>query len=66
MVDLGPTGSLVGAALALVGLGVVGVPISIIFDGYAEISEDYAERYLEVEEAAAEDELVAVSAPAEE
>lgn len=41
-----PWGEICGAALALIGLGVVGIPISIIFDGYSEISEDFVEKYI--------------------
>jgi len=41
-----PWGEVAGAILAVLGLGVVGIPISIIFEGYSEISEKYVEKYI--------------------
>jgi len=58
MVDLiEPWGELLGVALALVGLGVVGIPISIIFEGYSDISAEYVEKYMTEDEENIGDEL---------
>jgi len=36
-----PWGELVGVVIAIAGIGIVGLPISIFFDGYSDITADY-------------------------
>jgi len=45
-----PWGQITGALLALVGIGIIGIPVAVFFDGYAEISEDYVDKYISPEE----------------
>jgi len=46
-VDLeAPWGQLIGFLLALVGIGIIGIPMAVFFDGYSEIAEDYVDNYL--------------------
>jgi len=47
IVDLAiPLGEITGVMLAMMGIGVCGIPVAIFFDGYCEIAEDYDEKYL--------------------
>lgn len=41
-----PWGQLVGFVLALVGIGIIGIPVAVFFDGYSEIAEEYVEKYI--------------------
>jgi len=41
-----PWGQMVGAMLALAGLGIISIPVAVFFDGYSDISETYVETYL--------------------
>jgi len=45
-----PWGQIVGALLALVGIGIIGIPVAVFFDGYAEISESYVDKYIALAE----------------
>lgn len=36
-----PLGEMVGAFIAILGIGIVGIPISIFFDGYQEVASEY-------------------------
>merc|ERR1711974_148094 len=45
-VDLSqPWGQMVGTVLAIAGIGIVGIPISIFFDGYSELTQEYLEDF---------------------
>lgn len=45
-VDLSqPMGQITGAVLALAGIGIVGLPISIFFEGYSDLTADYLEDF---------------------
>jgi len=44
-----PVGQLVGFVLALVGIGVIGIPVAVFFEGYSDIAEEFFDNFADEE-----------------